>query len=184
MTRCRLDLTIQEEIQGKFWWGSKDNKSKDNKDYDEVRLPSEKVSRGNKASLPLSYQRKTTHSPNTGGKTYKPSGHQNGSPNRPNGGNDRPSGWTDRPSQNNQAGTSRGPYPQRNHPTTPLQCILCKGPHKVSCCPHRASLTTLQVSIQESNDTRVETMLDKKEDQDRARSNSCQPFNGRSNWRR
>ena len=39
----------------------------------------------------------------------------------------------------------------------------------MSYCPHRASLTTLQVSIQESNDTRVETMLDKKEDQDNPR---------------
>ncbi|XP_022972954.1 uncharacterized protein LOC111471473 [Cucurbita maxima] len=114
-------------------------------------------------------QRRITPAPNTGGKPYKPPSHRNGSPNRPNGGNDRPSGWTDRPPQNNQAGTSRGPYHQRNHPTTPLQCMLCKGPHKVSYCPHRASLTALQVSIQESNDTRIETMLDKKEDQDNPR---------------
>ncbi|XP_022975706.1 uncharacterized protein LOC111475733, partial [Cucurbita maxima] len=114
-------------------------------------------------------QRRITPAPNTGGKPYKPPSHRNGSPNRPNGGNDRPSGWTDRPPQNNQAGTSREPYHQRNHPTTPLQCMLCKGPHKVSYCPHRVSLTALQVSIQESNDARVETMLDKKEDQDNPR---------------
>ena len=36
-------------------------------------------------------------------------------------------------------------------------------------CPHRASLTALQVFIQESNDTRDVTMLDKKEDQDNPR---------------
>ncbi|XP_022927092.1 uncharacterized protein LOC111434028 [Cucurbita moschata] len=67
-----------------------------------------------------SYQRKTIQAPNTGGKTYKPPGYRNGSPNRPNRNNDRPSGWTNRPPQNNQMGTSRGPYPQRNHQTTPL----------------------------------------------------------------
>ena len=106
---------------------------------------------GNEAS----YQRKTTQAPNSGGKTYRLSGHRNGSPNRPNGSNDRPSGWIDRSPKNNQTGTSRGPYSQRNHLTTPLQCLLCKGPHKVSYCPHRVSLSALQVSIQESNDTRV-----------------------------
>ena len=93
----------------------------------------------------------------------------NGSHNRPNGGNERPSGWTDRPPQNNQAGTSRGPYPQKNNPTTPLHCLLCKGPHKLSYCPHLASLSALQVSIQESYDTGVGTMQDKKEDQDNPR---------------
>ena len=36
-------------------------------------------------------------------------------------------------------------------------------------CPHRASLSVLQVSIQESNDTGVETTQDKKEDQDNPR---------------
>ena len=39
----------------------------------------------------------------------------------------------------------------------------------MSYCPHRASFSALQVSIQENNDTRVETMLDKKEDQDNSR---------------
>ena len=43
------------------------------------------------------YQRRTTLAPNTRGKTYKPPGHRNGSPNRPNESNDRPSGWTNRP---------------------------------------------------------------------------------------
>ena len=43
------------------------------------------------------YQRRTTQAPNTGGKTYNPPGHRNGSPNRPNESNDRPSGWTNRP---------------------------------------------------------------------------------------
>ena len=51
----------------------------------------------------------------------------------------------------------------------PLQCLLCKGPHKLFYCPHRASLSALQVSIQESNNTEVETTQDKKEDQDNPR---------------
>ena len=120
---------------------------------------------GNEAS----FQRRTTQAPNTGGKTYKPPGHRNECSNRPNGSNDRPSGWTDRPPQNNQAGTSRGPYPQKNYPTTPLQCLLCKGPHRLSYCPHRASLSALQVFIQESNDTGIEITPNKKEDQDNSR---------------
>ena len=56
------------------------------------------------------------------------------------------------------------PYPQKNYPTTPLQYLLCKGPHKLSYDPHRASLSALQVSIQESNDTGVETTQDKRKD--------------------
>ena len=120
---------------------------------------------GNEAS----FQRKTTQAPNTGGKTYRLPSHRNEGPNRMNGSNDRPSGWTDRPSQNNQAGTTRGPYPQKNYPTTPLQCLLCKCPHRLSYCSHQASLSALQVSIQESNDTGVETTPNKREDQDNPR---------------
>ena len=88
---------------------------------------------------------------------------------RPNGSNDRPNGWADRTTRRHfedLARTFRGPYPQKNYPTAPLQCLLCKGPHKLSYCPHRASLSALQVSIKESNDTRVETTQDKREDQD------------------
>ena len=103
------------------------------------------------------------------GKTYRSLGHRNEGPNRLNGSNDRSSGWTDRPPQNNQAGTSEGSYPQKNYPTTPLQCLLCKGPHRLSYCPHQASLSALQVSIQESNDTGVETTPNKREDQDNPR---------------
>ena len=91
----------------------------------------------------VSFQRKTTQTPNTGGKGYKLPCHRNEGPNRTNGSNERPNRWVNRPPQNNQAGTSRGPYPQKNYPTTPLQCLLCKGPHKLSYCPHRASLSAL-----------------------------------------
>ena len=115
---------------------------------------------GNEAS----FQRRTTQAPNTGGKTYRPPSHRNEGLNRLNISNERPSGRTDRPPQNNQAGTSRGPYPQKNYPTAPLQCLLCKGPHKLSYCPHQASLSALQVSIQESNNIGVETTPDRRED--------------------
>ena len=115
------------------------------------------------------FSTKNNTGPKHWGKTYKPLDHRNEGPNRPNGSNDIPSGWADRPPQKNQTGTSQGPYPQKNYPTTPLQCLLCKGTHKLSYHPHWASLSALQVFIQESNDTGVETTQDKREDQDNPR---------------
>ena len=103
---------------------------------------------GNEAS----FQRRTTQAPNTGRKTYRTPGHRNEGPNRLNGSNVRSSGWTDRSPQNNQGGTSRGPYPQKNYPTAPYNACCIKAPTDFSIvligplsvhykCPFKKAMT-------------------------------------------